>query len=115
VYGLKADFRWPAVGEGMSWVAVAMLDLAGLCEARCAGTAPRIRPLRAGWGAVGRETGGLSRRRPAVFDVGEAEQRVAGRWQANHEGRGAARRRGRWVSGGSAGDYIRRKGRGGGE
>lgn len=25
VYGLKADFRWPAVGEGMSWVAVAML------------------------------------------------------------------------------------------
>ena len=27
VYGLKADFRWPAVGEGMSWVAVAMLHL----------------------------------------------------------------------------------------
>lgn len=28
VYGLKADFRWPAVGEGISWVAVAMLHLA---------------------------------------------------------------------------------------
>jgi hypothetical protein len=30
VYGLKADFRWPFVGEGMSWVAVAMLHCTAL-------------------------------------------------------------------------------------
>tara|TARA_R110002003_G_scaffold228_7_gene16628 strand:- start:5729 stop:6172 length:444 start_codon:yes stop_codon:yes gene_type:complete len=43
VKGLKADFRWPAVGEGMSWVAVAMLHLA---SRSCARTAPRSRPPR---------------------------------------------------------------------
>jgi hypothetical protein len=83
VYGLKADFRWPAVGEGMSWVAVAMLHLAS--QTPRWDCAAKLNLCRA---ACGRATGCLSRQHAAMFDVRKAERQV--RWE--DESGGDARR-----------------------
>jgi hypothetical protein len=56
VYGLKADFRWPAVGEGMSWVAVAMLHLAATVLRRICGAT-----TISSWSAAGLRNGCLLR------------------------------------------------------